>query len=283
MKVIVFLYKIILFFSILNVYYYKKFTDIFRKKINTIKFRTEENVLKNGITHLYINKKTNLKAYCNPFNTNFFENMYMDVTQGSGYDYILEENATLSNFFWLGNHERSISHSKSVKVLDDYLNKKSNEIKILDIGCGSGTSIIRLYNLLKKRNISFKIYACDIYDNILVECIHNLTKKNIDAEILICNGEDLPYQNDLFDIVINYGSINQFNNIQKGLNEMIRVVKDDGICICRDEHYNDKLLNNFEKNYFNFIKNEKIPYNLLPVNHPHKIIYINKIHFLLVF
>lgn len=278
------IYQIFLFYIVIIVYLFKKFKDLFRSKITVNKFKTDENILKSEKKMISIDKKTKLERYCQPLPMSFLQKFHSDITQGSGYDYILEENAKLSKLFWLGNHKRSITHEESIKILDTFLKKNNKKsITILDIGCGSGTTIIRLWNFLREKGINFKIYACDIYSNVLIECIHNLSKESINCELLICNGEDLPYKDNSFDIVVNFGSINQFKHIDRGLKEMLRVCNPTGICICRDEHYDSELLNDFEKQYFSFLKDETIPYKLLPENISYNIVHLNKIHFLLTF
>ena len=155
----------------------------------------------------------------------------------------------------------------------------------MDIGCGTCTSIISLIKLLNDSNISYDIYGCDINPNILNEGIYNLNKTNVKCNLLICNGENLPYKDNYFDLVINYGGINQFENIYKGLLEMKRVVNKEGLCICRDEYYNESILSDFEKKYFNFIKNETIPIKELKNMNARNIniSYLNKIQFLISF
>ena len=278
------IYQIFLFYLVITVYLFKKFQDLFRSKITVNKFKTDKSIIKSEKKIISVDEKTKLECYCQKLSMSFLQKIHSDITQGSGYDYILEENATLSRFFWLDNHKRSITHEESTKILNTFLkNNNKDSITILDIGCGSGTTIIRLRNFLEEKGIKYKIYGCDIYSNVLLECIHNLSKLSIGCELLICNGEELPYKDNSFDIVINYGSINQFKHIDRGLKEMLRVSKSDGICICRDEHYDPKILNNFEKTYFSFLKDEIIPYKLLPENTTYNIVHLNKIHFLLTF
>ena len=117
----------------------------------------------------------------------------------------------------------------------------------------------------------------------MVHGIYNLSKEKIETNLIICNGEDLPYKSNSYEIILNFGSINQFENVNGGLLEMTRVCKKGGLCICRDEHYDKRMLTKREKDYFSFIKKEKIPIYKSEVIEKTQIEYLNSVHFLLYF
>lgn len=293
----VFFYKALLYFCILIIYIFVKFKNIFRKSIISKSYlNSKKSIQKNivlqkeSVTGLYsylensIYQENNRKISSLVNSKDYLDQFFLDIFQGAGYDYILEESGFMSKYFWLNYHKRGILCRESKELIVNFCKNKST-LKILDIGCGSGTSLLLINKLLQDENIPHELYGCDLSPYIMIEAIHNLSNKDVLAELVICNGEKLPYKNDYFDIVINYGGINQFQNIKKGLNEMIRVVKKNGLCICRDEYYNSKALTDFEKIYFDFIQNETVPIQFLDTSKTSNITiqYLNKIQFLLSF
>ena len=294
---LVYLYKAILYVTILMVYILIKVKNVFRPNLNSSRYKKLDDSIRPEL-HKTIDKQTDLYSFlkksnktCNTgtisnlvHSKNILSEVFLDMFQGAGYDYILEEYGIMSKFFWLNYHKRGLLRNESVHLIKNFCTNKTS-IKVLDVGCGSCTSLILLHKILKEIGIKFELYGCDIYPKIVVEGIHNLNKTTIHPKLLICNGEHLPYKDNYFDLVINYGGINQFQNISKGLDEMLRVVKSGGLCICRDEHYNSKKLNDFEKFYFNFIKDETVPIeylNKIKVKNIN-ITYLNNIQFLLSF
>ena len=85
--------------------------------------------------------------------------------------------------------------------------KLNNYSKLLDVGCGSG--------------ISMQPFKCK---KIGVDNSEELLKLNPYPTIK-AEAENLPFDNDRFDIVICITALHNFNNPKKALQEMIRVCK----------------------------------------------------------
>lgn len=104
---------------------------------------------------------------------------------------------------------------KIIKIISKY--KNIHNSRILDIGCGSGY----LGSILSKKS---KYYiGIDFVDERKVKNFH----------FLRCNAVAIPFKNKIFDIVICNHVIEHVgdNNKQdKLLNEIYRLLKDDGIC-----------------------------------------------------
>jgi Methylase involved in ubiquinone/menaquinone biosynthesis len=115
------------------------------------------------------------------------------------------------------------------------INSKSN---ILLIGCGMSDEIIFLK---KKYNIKKRIYAQDLSPSMIEYSSKNCEGLNISFSI--SSADDLPFNDDLFDTVIQIGGFNQFQNKKKSLEEMHRVVKNSGTVFICDEGISPSLKN----------------------------------------
>ena len=103
-----------------------------------------------------------------------------------------------------------------MKWLHHYdLNQKP---KILDIGCGKGYLLYDFLKLIPDADI----YGIDISEYAIDNC-----KPEIKDKLIVCNSNELPFEDDFFDLVI---SINVFHNLYnfdlaKSISEMERVGK----------------------------------------------------------
>ncbi|MEO0216720.1 MAG: class I SAM-dependent methyltransferase [candidate division WOR-3 bacterium] len=130
---------------------------------------------------------------------NFYENVYHfeeDVNVG------LDVNR-LKNFF------------KNINI------KKVN--KCLDIGCGVGWALTYLSTM---KNSSDTLY---VGIDISVKALR-LAKTHLKPSInvLVANGERLPFQDEYFDLVYSLGTIEHFKDPEQGLSEIVRVTKKTG-------------------------------------------------------
>ena len=78
--------------------------------------------------------------------------------------------------------------------------------RLLDVGCGTGFSL--------------EYFDCDSTG---LEPSKEMTRDN--KKIIIGKAENLPFENNSFDIVISVTAIHNFNDIEKGLKEIKRVGK----------------------------------------------------------
>jgi ubiquinone/menaquinone biosynthesis C-methylase UbiE len=112
--------------------------------------------------------------------------------------------------------------------LDKYENIliKSKDIPIIDLGCGFGNDTL----YLKERG--YDVISCDFSEEALQRlsnCIDNLTVKCFDLK------EGLPFESNYAKIIISDLSLHYFawNDTEKILKEIDRVLMDDGILLCR--------------------------------------------------
>lgn len=99
---------------------------------------------------------------------------------------------------------------------------------ILDIATGTGDLAI---NLVKTK--AEKIIGLDISEGMLNVGRKKITKKNLDKTItmMVGDSENLPFENDTFDAITVAFGIRNFENLEKGLSEILRVLKPNGIFV----------------------------------------------------
>ncbi|MFH2021394.1 MAG: class I SAM-dependent methyltransferase [archaeon] len=100
---------------------------------------------------------------------------------------------------------------KKIEILKKYL-KPSKTDRLLDVGCGTGVTTIP-WNCTR--------YGIDPAKK-LIERAHQ--KEKVDYKIAAA--ESIPYPDGFFDIVISVTAIQNFADIEKGLDEIKRVGKD---------------------------------------------------------
>lgn len=124
------------------------------------------------------------------------------------------------NFFF--NH-RPIDPYLSSSLIK--LGKKKNKVKILDLGCGDGSTISDLEHseLFKK---TFDIYGADISKSSI-----NLAKKrNLKTKFLVGDVRNLSFKNKSFDFIYSLMVIEHIENPSNILNEIKRLLKPNGRC-----------------------------------------------------
>lgn len=105
---------------------------------------------------------------------------------------------------------------------------KNNPKKILDIATGTGDLAINLAKIKEA-----KIIGLDISKGMLAIAEEKLKKKKLDQKINLVLGdsEKLPFSDNQFDaITVGYG-VRNFENLNKGLQEIHRVLKPNGVFV----------------------------------------------------
>ncbi|MFC1697131.1 class I SAM-dependent methyltransferase [Nanoarchaeota archaeon] len=112
-------------------------------------------------------------------------------------------------------------------LLKDKKIEISKETKLLDVGCGTGIS---------------SDFDCDVTGIDPSEDLIRIAKKKFpDKKFIVGKAEELPFSDKEFDIVISLTAVQNFDDIKKGLSEIRRVVKDDGIVIISILKKSDKV------------------------------------------
>ena len=98
-----------------------------------------------------------------------------------------------------------------------YININDNDI-VLETSIGMAENFYFL-------NKNAKYYGADISIGMLKTAFKNIKRWKINAELNCCEAENLPYNDNSFDVVYSCGGFKLYNNKQKAVNEMIRVSK----------------------------------------------------------
>ena len=100
-------------------------------------------------------------------------------------------------------------------------------IKVLDVGCGTGSDL-ELYHQ----------GGCEIYGVDLSPAMVKVAQRKFggDADLRVCNASQMPYENDTFDLVLTTLTLHEMSQelCLDVLREMIRVVKQDGRLLLTD-------------------------------------------------
>jgi arsenite methyltransferase len=99
-------------------------------------------------------------------------------------------------------------------------------IKALDIGCGTGFPLIELAGRLGE---SSKVYGIDPWNKAIKRVEEKIALyeiKNIVA--VIAPAEELPFENNFFDLIVSNNGINNVNDLEKTLSECYRTLKPGG-------------------------------------------------------
>ena len=103
--------------------------------------------------------------------------------------------------------------------------KKHQPKLILDIATGTGDFAIEALSLNPE-----KIIGVDISEGMLSVGREKLIKKNLTDKIELLSGDSevLPFEDNFFDAVIVSFGVRNFENLEKGLSDMLRVLKPEG-------------------------------------------------------
>ncbi len=95
--------------------------------------------------------------------------------------------------------------------------------KVLEVGAGAGTDFLQWVRS------GAKAYAIDLTEEAIQHIKHRLELYNLEAEgYAVADSEDLPFDDDEFDIVYSWGVIHHTPDTEKALREIIRVCKPGG-------------------------------------------------------
>lgn len=104
--------------------------------------------------------------------------------------------------------------------------KPSEDMKILDVGFGNGYLEKLIYNEAK-----CSIYGIDISEDMVKIASENNKKGIADGDIHLCVGDccNLIFENNSFNVVVTMNTIYFWNDIIQGLQEIYRVLKENGV------------------------------------------------------
>jgi ubiquinone/menaquinone biosynthesis C-methylase UbiE len=105
--------------------------------------------------------------------------------------------------------------------------------RILDVSTGTGRMIFALEGLHPNLNIEF--VGVDLSIGMLRVAQRKLNDAKLEVPLLHTQVNELPFEDDSFDVVTHSGGINTFGNIPAALKEWARVLKPEGFLWIADE------------------------------------------------
>lgn len=165
-------------------------------------------------------------------------------------EYTFEEMYKNENNYWWFVGTRNIIFSQINKFFGN-----NNDLKILDIGCGTGIVIKRLE---KYGNV----FGMDISDKAISFC----NKRGI-KNIIKANAIKLPFNNNTFDLITILDVLEHIENEEAAISETYRVLKSNGVavitvpafCFLWSDH--DIALHHFRRYGIRDIKNKLLKNN----------------------
>jgi ubiquinone/menaquinone biosynthesis C-methylase UbiE len=131
----------------------------------------------------------------------------------------------------VGEMEDEVLYSTNYEFVNYICTKKyktQNNIKILDAGCGTGYSTLKLAS----QNPDAKIVAIDISKSSLKIAKERLKRANLYSDRIIfynANLEDLSFINDKFDYIVSTGVLHHLKDPEKGLKNLKELLLPEGI------------------------------------------------------
>ncbi len=113
------------------------------------------------------------------------------------------------------------------------LGKINRGEQILDIGCGAGVDTILAAKIVGPKGLSVGV---DIVPEMIARAESNLQMMDLDnVNFQKTSGENLPFSDDTFDVVISNGVINLIPDKEQALSEILRVLKPAGRLMVADQ------------------------------------------------
>jgi len=110
-----------------------------------------------------------------------------------------------------------------IETINEYTT--TDNLNLLDIGCGVGYLLNRIH---KESKHKFNLYGLD---SSIVAI--NKGKINYPYINLYCeDGENTNFKDNMFDVVISYGSLEHFNNPENAIKEISRILKPNKYFFC---------------------------------------------------
>lgn len=98
------------------------------------------------------------------------------------------------------------------------------DVRVLEVGCGRGIALPVLDRLCAPR----RLVGLDIDDELLVEAANNLREHGTKAELHRADVRCMPFADEAFDVIIDFGTLYHIAKPQLALGEIARVLASGG-------------------------------------------------------
>ena len=102
---------------------------------------------------------------------------------------------------------------------------------LLEVGCGSGRDSVHLAQRIPKG----KMIAQDLTPSMLLACRERLRNVKAEVDISVANACYLPFGDDTFDALFQFGGVGEFGDIRRFFAEAVRVTRPGGRVVVGDE------------------------------------------------
>lgn len=125
---------------------------------------------------------------------------------------------------------RHAAFKRLTKIVTGVKGGKSEGVKVLDVACGTGDSSIELARLMPEAQIT----GADISEGMMAVGRKKISNLGMDdrMKLQLADSEAMPFEDNTFDAVTAAFGVRNFEHLEKGLTEMLRVLKPGGrLCI----------------------------------------------------
>ncbi|MFX1484331.1 MAG: class I SAM-dependent methyltransferase, partial [Promethearchaeota archaeon] len=112
--------------------------------------------------------------------------------------------------------------------------------RIIDVSIGTGANFMALYSQFKNQMERFSLHGMDLSTGMLSVSQRKFKENNLQVSLTHGSVFNIPYQDNLFDIVLHSGGLNTFSDIPRALYEMLRIAKSGGLVLVIDEGLSPK-------------------------------------------
>lgn len=124
-----------------------------------------------------------------------------------------------------------ISFSALHAEVIDRLKASSGRLEVLDICTGNCSSLYK--HGWMELNAAYT--GLDLSETMLAQGLDFMSQKGIPIDLVVGDALNLPFQDDTFDVILNYGALNAFADQSRAVAEMYRVAKPGTMLVVLDE------------------------------------------------
>ena len=129
------------------------------------------------------------------------------------------------NKYWNKRREKLLNryyHDKPINCILELFSGNVTDIKILEVGAGSGVDIVQFAKL------GAEAYALDYSVSSLSMVAERAEMKKVDVHIINADAQQMPFADEVFDVVYSLGVVEHFKVPNQFIAENVRVVKQAG-------------------------------------------------------